>query len=324
MSKFHSLNPFKSRVSVSLWWKLTFVFLFVSFVRAASPSKTNVSFPSLIVCGKDKDVVYHESKSGIDWDYTVDGPIKDIQPQPNNGYFLVTGGSKKVFLLRKVSKGCRVIWDWSEMTDVSIESAVAADWDLEGNPALILAADSKTNRLFLAEAKSSDVKMRWEYKLTAAPRRVHICPDSGNFLVILRDSSVEEIQFQENKIAWALGKINGLKDVRDAVKDPWAKTYLADIGKGSVVCLSAGGERLWETHLPFAPDAMEDMTLSIYRQGNRRMVLAAARFYGARNVLYLVNCETGNVVAYKDKPSKGAYPSFFKAVPDQAAYYRKQ
>jgi hypothetical protein len=236
----------------------------------------------------------------------------------------VTGGSRKVFLLRKVSKGCRVIWDWSELTDVSIESAVAADWELDGNPNLILAADSKVNRLFLAEAKSAGIKMRWEYKLTATPRRVHVCPDTGNFLVILRDSSVEEIQFQEDKIAWALGKMNGFKDIRDAVKDPWAKTYLADAGKGSVICLAADGVRLWETHLPFAPDAVEDMTLSLLRQGNKRMVLAAVQFFGAKNILYLLNCETGKVVAYKDKPSKGTYPSFFKAVPAQAAYYRKQ
>ncbi len=299
------------------------LFLAVGVCWSKTSTKPKVTFPSLILYEKNKNIVAHESKGVIDWEYTADGPLKDVQPQPN-GYFLVTGGSKKVFLLRKVSKGCRVIWDWSGMDSAAIESAVAVDWDLTGNPSLILAADSKTNRLFLAEAKSDQVKTRWEYKLTAPPRKVHVCPDTGNFLVVLRDSTVEEIQFQEDKVVWAIGKINKFKNIQDAIRDPWARTYVADAGSGSIICLEPGQNRAWETHLPFAPGSFEEISLSLLRQGSRRMVLASVRFSGDRNILYLLNSETGKVVAWKDRLEKGSYPTFLKAVPDKAAYYQKQ
>jgi hypothetical protein len=279
------------------------------------------------LCGKTKSVISHVSHGKIDWDYTLDGPLKDIQAQPD-GYFLVTGGSKQVFLLRKVWKGCRTIWDWSKLDAGSVESAVAVDWDPEGHPSLVLAADSKAPRLFLAEAKSNGIKIRWEYKLTAAPRMVHVCPDSGNFLVVLKDSHVDEVFFQEDKIVWSLGPEDGLKDIRDAVRDPWARTYAADASDGSIECFDPHKNKLWKTHLPLAPSAVQDMALSLLRKNGKRMVMASVHFSGegseARNVLYLLNSETGKVLAWSDRLEKGGYPPFFKAVPDTASYYQKQ
>jgi len=135
---------------------------------------------------------------------------------------------------------------------------------------------------------------------------------------------VEEILFQEDKIVWAIGKINRFKNIQDAIRDPWARTYVADAGSGSIICLEPGQSRAWETHLPFAPDSFQEMSLSLLRQGDRRMILASVRFSGGQNILYLLNCETGKVVAWKDRLEKGPYPSFLKAVPDKAAYYQKQ
>jgi hypothetical protein len=56
--------------------------------------------------------------------------------------------------------------------------------------------------------------------------------------------------------------------------------------------------------------------------------MTAVHFAGngevSRNVIYLLNCETGKVVDWNDHDEKGGYPSFLKAMPDKADYYKKQ
>lgn len=209
-----------------------------------------------------------------------------------------------------------------------VESAVVADWDEKDKPALILAADSLNQRLFLADAKSNDPKIRWEYKLPAPPRRVHLCTDSGNFLVTLHDSTVEEIFFQEDKVVMTLGKTEGLLDARDAVRDPWANTYVADAGQGDILSFGPKRQLNWKTHLPFAPGSFEEMSLALFRKSGKRLLLAAVHFLGegsaALNVVYVLNTETGKVLAWNDQDEKGGYPAFFKAIPDKAEYFKKQ
>ncbi len=295
---------------------------------AAQTAVPKAQLPNLILCEKNKDVIAHVAHGKIDWDYTLDGPLKDIQSQPLTGRYLVTGGTRQVFLIRKVWKGCRVLWDWVKLKDVSVQSAVAADWDLQGNPSLILAADTQNQRLFLAEAKSNGIKIRWEYPLPAAPRRVHLCTDSGNFLVTLKDSTVEEIYFQEDKVAWRVGREDGLKDAVDAVRDPWANTYVADAAGGDVLCFTPSKQAAWKTHLPFASGVLQDMALSLFRKNGKRLLLVSVHFSGkgevAQDVLYVLNPETGKVLAWSDRLEKGGYPAFFKVVPDKAEYYKKQ
>jgi hypothetical protein len=263
----------------------------------------------------------------MDWSYELDGPLRDVQPQPD-GSFLVVGGTQQVSLVRRVWKSFQVVWDWKKLETGLVESAAAADWDAEGHPALVLAADSKTPRIFLAEAKSDRVKIRWEYKLPSPPRTVHLCPDSGNFLVILKNSEVKEIDYQNDKEVWALGKNDGFKNIRDVVRDPWARTYVADAVKGSITCLDPRKKLVWETHLPFAPGAFQDIALSLFRKDNKRLILASVHFVGADtkagNVVYLLNTETGKVLNWNDRLEKGFYPNFFKATLNQAFYYQKQ
>ncbi len=284
--------------------------------------------PDLVLCGKKHNSLFHIRHSKMDWDDPLDGPLKDVQPQPQAGYYLVTGASPQVSLIRKVWKGCKTIWDWTDLEGVAVESAVVADWDEKDNPTLVLAADSLNQRLFLADAKSKDPKIRWEYKLTAPPRRVHLCTDSGNFLVTLKDSTVEEIHFQEDKVVLTLGASDGLKDARDAVRDPWANTYVADAAQGDIFSFGPKQQLNWKTHLPFAPGAFEEMSLALFRKSGKRLLLAAVHFSGAgdvaRNVVYVLNTETGNVLAWNDHDEKGGYPAFFKAMPDKAEYYKKQ
>lgn len=305
------------------------LFLFFGFsVVSAQTEPPKAPLPSLLICGKKQNTLTHVTKGKIDWEYELDGPLLDVQPQPLADRYLVTGGSHHVSLIRKVWKGCRVLWDWEKLEGVSVQSAVAADWDPNGTPSLILAGDAQGPRLFLADAKSHSVKIRWEYKLPAEPRRVHVCPDTGNFLVVLKDSSIQEILFQEDKVVWTTGKEEGLKDIKDAVRDPWARTYIADAAEGSVLCLDPSRNLAWKTHLPFAPGACEDMALSLFKKKGKRMVMASVHFAGdgkvARDVIYLLSCETGNVLAWSDRLEKGGYPSFTKAAPDLAVYQKKE
>jgi hypothetical protein len=304
---------------------LTLCCLFLAAPSGAETSK--IPIPSLLLCEKNKNTVAHVVHNKVDWSYELDGPLKDVQPQPD-GTMLITGGTKQVSLVRRYWKSFLVIWDWDKLDTGVVESAVAADWDTNGHPALILAADSKNPRLFLAEARTHEVKIRWEYKLPSAPRTVHLCPDSGNFLVILKNSEVEEIDYQNDKEVWSLGKNDGFKDIRDTVRDPWARTYVADAVKGSITCLDPHKKSQWETHLPFAPGAFQEMALSLFRKNNKRLLLASVHFAGGSrktgNVVYLLNTETGKVLDWSDRLEKSFYPDFFKATLNEAFYYQKQ
>lgn len=312
-------------ISFQLWVLVLLLvasFIFPGTGSAGENSKTFL--PDLVLCGKKHDSLFHIRKNNLDWEWPLDGPVRDIQPQPAYENYLVTGGSLKVSLLRKVWKGCKVLWDWKDMEGVSIVSAVVADWDERDKPTLVLAADAVAPRLFLAEAKGHDPKVRWEFKLPAAPLRVHLCTDTGNFLVVLADSTVEEVLFQEDKVVMTLGKAEGLQRPLDAVRDPWANTYVADAASGDILCFGPKRQVLWKTHLPFAPGRPETMALSLYRKAGKRLLMASVHFSDGNSVIYVLNTETGGVLAWSDKTEKGGYPSFTKAVPDRAEYIKKQ
>jgi hypothetical protein len=308
--------------------------IFSSFGVACSQEKTSgVSklspyFPSLLICDKTDNMLIHSTHGKIDWRYELDGPILDVQRQPQEDKYLVTGGSQKVFLLRRLRKGYDILWSWEKLQDVSVVCAVAAEWGMDGNPSLILAGDARNQRLFLAEARSHGVKIRWQYKLPAPPNALHLCPDSGNFLVALKNATVKEIFFQEDRVVWELGKEQGLKNPSDAVRDPWHKTYVADAAEGDVLCFNSSRETVWKTHLPFAPGTFETISLALYKKKGKRLVMASVHFKGsegkAQNVVYLLSMETGKVVAWSDKLERGGYPDFIKAVPDLAVYQKKQ
>jgi hypothetical protein len=312
------------------WVFLSGLLIFSSCFSTAFPqtdtAKSGSLFPHLLLCDKAKNRILHVARGKVTWDYSLDGPLLDVQPQPLVERYLVTGGTQKVFLLRKVWKGCRVIWDWSQMEGVSIPSAVAVDWDPKGEPDLILAADAAGDRIFLADAKSKNVKVRWEYKLPAAPLRVRVCPDSNNFLVLLKDSTVEEIQYQEDKVVWSLGPEAGLKGVCDAVRGPWGHTYVAETSTGDVACFDHLKNPVWRLHLPFAPaHSFQNASLSLYKKKGKRTLMVAAHWeeVGGRNVIYLLNAETGKVMEWSDRSGKSGYPPLLMAVPDLATYERK-
>lgn len=307
------------------------IFLYVCQGHAqtpvSTPPKLKSFFPSLLICEKTQNILMHVSKGKVDWKYEADGPILDVQPQHAERY-LVAGGSKQVFYLRKVWKGCRVLWDWEKLEGISVTCAVVAAWDEDGSPSLILAGDAKNPRIFLAEAKSHGVKIRWQYKLPSVPIAVHVCPDTGNFLVTLKDGTIKEVFFQRDRVVWELGKEQGLLDPRDAVRDPWRKTYVADAAEGNVLCFDSKKNLAWQTHLPFAPGTFEHISLALYKKKGKRLVMASVHFTGAegtaQNVIYLLSLDAGKLVSWSDHTDKGGYPDFIKAVPDLVVYQGKQ
>ena len=303
------------------------LFLLVAPLWAVALKEKSL-IPSMVLCGLKHDGLHHILRGEENWSYDLDGPVLDVQAQPLRDHYLVTGGKGRVCLVRRVWKGCRILWDWSRLEDVRVVDAVAADWDETGAPSLILAADAQNKRLFLAEAKSRGIKIRWQFELPAVPLRVHLCTDTGNFLAVLADDSIEEVHFQRDQVVERLGKEQGLKDPRDAVRDPWARTYVADAGTGDVLCFGPHLEPVWKTHMPFAPGDFQEMSLSLFRKKGKRLLLVAVRFATgpsrAPNVVYVLDTENGKVVDWSDRMKKGGYPDFSRAVPDKAEYYKKQ
>jgi len=296
--------------------------------RAKGAERPKNYFPPLLLCEKKHNLLVHVTSHGKrDWDWALDGPLYDVQAQPS-GFFLVTGGTKKVALVRRAWKGCRTIWDWSELGDIGPQSAVAVDWDGNGNPSLVAAADTANSRLIMSEGKSKGIKVRWDYKLPSPPVKLQVCPDTNDLLTVLQDSTVEEIAYQEDKVVWSMGKADGLKDVKDAARGPWGDTYVAEGSEGDILCFDPHKQKLWQIHLPFAPShSFESASLSVFKKQGKRMVLAFAHYPGdgstARDIVYLLNAETGKLVAWTAKTDKGGYPACLRAVPDLGGSLKK-
>lgn len=297
-----------------------------SFALAQESAKfDDPAWPALLLCG-DREIV-GSTFGRVDWEREFEEDLKDVQPQYLHDHYLVSGGSRQVALLRRVADGFQEDWSWRGLSGVSVVSAVTADWDPKDRPSLILAADAANQRIFLGEAKDRP-KIRWEYKLPAKPLAVKVCPDTGNFLVTMEGSLIQEIFFQEDKVAWAVGPENGLKDAQDAIRGPWAKTYVADAATGTVYAFNPRKDLFWKAKLPFIPSLpVEHMGLTLYKKNGKRMILVSARFAksrGAKSVVYLLSADTGNVLSWRDRMEKGEYPDFFKVIPDMAVYQKKQ
>ncbi len=302
------------------------VFSFLEPVWAGSKIKPPV-FPSLVLCTQ-RGHVAHVSQNKIDLEYDGDGQAREIQPQPAEARVLVTGGPRQVYLLRKVDSGLRILWDWSNLEGVSIVSAAAADWNLKGEPTLILAGDALGKRLILAEAKSTGIKIRWQYPLPDLPVKVKVCPDSGNFLVLLENGTIEEIQFQVDQLAWQWNADKGSSSLKDALRGPLGDTYAVQTD-GMVLCIHHDKTIAWKTQLPFqnAGRKLDQASLSLYKKkGNSWLMVSVhdLKGPGATDILYLLNPESGKVMNFSDHLGKEVYPFLASAVPDEPFYYRKQ
>jgi hypothetical protein len=302
------------------------VFSVASAQEAEDKGMSDPNWPAILIVGREEGLVW-STFGKVDQEAEVEGPLLDVQPQYLNEHYLVTGGSSQVALVRKVWKGVQPVWDWKGMEGVSLVSAVTTNWEQDGRPSLVLAADAATPRIFLAEAKARP-KVKWEFKLPAKPLSVRVCPDSGNFLVTMEGSRVQEVFFEEDKVVWSLGPEDGLKDARSAIRGPWAKTYLVDAADGMVYAFNPLKDHYWKAKLPFIPSLpLGETHLSLFKKKGKRILMVSARFgkdKGARKAVYLLNAETGKVLSWRDRMDKGEYPDFLKVVPDLAVYQKKQ
>jgi hypothetical protein len=294
---------------------------------SARSKKSIPAFPSMVLCTQ-KGHVAHAVQNKIDWEYDGDGTAVEVQPQLAPGRVLVTGGSRQVHLMRKVDSGFRVIWDWSGLEGVSIVSAVAADWDLKGEPSLILGADVLGKRLILAEAKSTGVKIRWQFQLTDTPLKVRLCPDSGNFLVLLDNGSIEEIQYQEDKLVWEWDSSQGASRLLDALRGPQGDTFGVQ-ADGTVLCVKPDKTIAWKSILPFqtAGRKLVQSSLSLFKKYGRHWLMVSAHDLkgpGATDILYVLDLESGKVAAISDHLGKEVYPPLISAVPDELSNGRKE
>jgi hypothetical protein len=293
----------------------------------AGPDKKVPTLPPLVLCTQ-KGHVAHVSHGGVDWEYDRDGQAKGIQTQPAVGRVLVVGGPRQVCLIRKVDSGVRVLWDWSSLEGVSIVSAVGAEWDLKGEPSLILGADALGKRLILAEAKSMGTKLRWEYALPSPPLKVKVCPDDGNFLVLLENGAVEEIQFQENKVIWQRGPSSDGGLALDLLRDPGGNTFFLQ-SDGEALSIQKDLTVAWNVRLPYQDEKRKPNSgsLSLFKNKGRRWLMVSIHDGvgpGATDLVYLLNAENGKVVDFSDHLGKEAYPPLVSAQPAEPFYFRKE
>ncbi|HET9870601.1 MAG TPA: PQQ-binding-like beta-propeller repeat protein [bacterium] len=251
-------------------------------------------FPErLLLEGKQIQMVSGAGK--VEWTYEAPGPFLDAQPQPS-GDWLVTGGPGKVFLLHHThgKRPWEPGWDWSDLDTDPPVGAVAVDWDLDGRPTLVLAADAVKQRVFLAEAKGARAKVRWEFALPEAPRSVRVCPDSGNFLVTL-PSQVAELDFKAGKISWSLPA----EGAQDAARGPDSLTYVVD-SRGKVQAFDAGKRSQWAADLDPQASDWSGLSLSLFevRQGVRLLLSGTARTrHGRQERVWVLDAQDGHVLA---------------------------
>jgi len=268
-----------------------------------------------------------------------EGEVRDVQPQ-KDGSFILTGGPGIVSGVRRTSEGVyRTLWTWEEMNLPCLVNAVGADWGWKGEPALILASDCTLNRLILGEARTRSPKIRWEFKLPAAPQRASLCPDTGNFLVTMRVNTVgmgappqvAEVNFREDRVDWFLDAKNGLVKTQDAVRMPSGRTLVVAGKKATLYCFDRGKNLQWEK--PLAATAEAWHALSLVKSGQRTLLWISAvpdtqapsnrkgksrsrRPSGA----YLVDPDQGRILAFRRSLTEGPAP--LNAVPEDASFIR--
>jgi hypothetical protein len=299
---------------------LFLVFLLTPGFLAAEPRAANPRsfFPDMLLCGQNPSGLGLVTGSGKgEWTYPVDGPVFDAQSEPS-GDWLVAGGKGKVFLLHHTfgKKPWISAWDWSALDTAPPVSAVAVDWDLNGRPTLVLAADAVKNRIFLADAKEEAPKMRWEFTLPFPPRSARVCPDSGNFLVTM-DSSVEEVDFQQAKVLWTLGSSAGVTQATDAARSPDSNTFVID-GLGRVSAYDVDQHLLWQTFLDPSASQWKNTTLSLFeaREEIRLLVSGEAKTgRGRESQVWVLDSKNGKILASGDPVQKSSASSILRAVP---------
>lgn len=245
------------------------------------------------------------SRSSADksWTWSSTADLSSVEAE-QNGTLLFAGGPFGVFLLKEEMGVWQEAWTWETLgfKPGDITSAVAAERDPYGRVNLVLAAEPAKSRIFLAEARSHQVKIRWEFSCALPPRLARICPDTGNFLVlsgfVSKDGpwGLEEVDFRQEKVVWSLPPSSGLVRPADAIRLQSGWTVVSDLATGFVSAYDASGRKKWEralastVHGPLAacPLALEKTKTGV-------SVLAEPSGATGKALLYRLNALTGEI-----------------------------
>jgi hypothetical protein len=293
-----------------------FIFLLVPNFLAAKPRHSTPSsfFPDRLLCEQNPNRLSLVSGQGKgEWTFPLDGPVFDAQSEPS-GDWLVAGGKGKVFFLHHTlgKKPWISAWDWTTLDTDPPVSAVAVDWDLNGRPTLVLAADPVKKRIFLADAKGEAPKIRWEFALPAPPRGARVCPDSGNFLVTM-DTLIQEVDFQQAKVIWTLP----VELARDAARSPDSDTYVVD-DRGRVSAYDVDQHLLWQTFLEPSASQWKNTTLSLFevREDIRILVSGSAQTRrGRESQVWVLDSKNGKMLAQADAKPNDPFAAIVRAAP---------
>jgi hypothetical protein len=240
------------------------------------------------------------------WAWKSAGTLYGVEAEPD-GTLLFAGGPFGVFMLKDEMGVWQEAWNWETLgfRQGDIASAVAAERDPYGRVGLILAAEPGKSRIFLAEARSHQVKIRWEFPCALPPRRARICPDSGNFLVLSGNAAqpgpwrLEEVDFREEKIVWSLASSSGVRQPFDAVRLASGWTVVSDLSTGRVSAFDAASHKKWErTVANTTYGSLAACPLAFEKNKTGSFILAKPSIPGGKAQLFRLDAATGETVAH--------------------------
>ena len=243
------------------------------------------------------------------WNWTAPANLLDVEVEPD-GSVLFAGGAAGAFLLKESQGAWREAWNWETLglKPGDLVSLTAAERDPYGRANLILAAEPAKSRIFLAEARSHQVKIRWEYRTALPPRQVEVCPDNGRFLVLSGDGKtggawkLEEVDFRLEKPAWFLKPPSSLTSPAAAVRTTSGWTVVSDVGTGHVMAFNRSSAVMWERAL--VEGALSACPLALEKNRGRTCILAAATGMDGKTVLYRLDAAQGTILGRWDSRLK--------------------
>ena len=240
------------------------------------------------------------------WAWNSTGTLYGVEAEPD-GTLLFAGGPFGVFMLKDEMGVWKEAWNWETLgfRQGDIASAVAAERDPYGRVGLVLAVEPGKSRIFLAEARSHQVKIRWEFPCALPPRRASICRDTGNFLVLSGDAAqpgpwrLEEVDFQGEKIVWSLAPSSGVRQPFDAIRLSSGWTVVSDLSTGRVSAFDAASHPKWERIVANTTyGSLAACPLAFEKDKSGSFILAEPSIPGGKAQMFRLNAVTGETVGH--------------------------
>lgn len=269
------------------------------------------------------------------WTWMAPDRLFSVEAQ-TDGRILLAGGPFGVFLLKEEKGSWRQEWDWEflGLKNGDVVCAVAAERNPYGRVNLVLAAEPGKKRIFLAEARSHEVKIRWQHTFLLPPRVVRLCPDTGNFLVLSYEEGtsgasiaqtwrLEEMDFRLDKTVWGFGGGAGTLRPADVLRLKNGWTILSDLASGRLAAFDRKGKKIWVQGL-VAPESapLKRFPLALERKGAKGTVLAALTGVDGTTQWVRVATATGKVLGRWTSAPQGGVEAPIPATDDLSVVMR--